>query len=182
MSEFSYLKLHPTRRLFLVFYAAGHTLDECCEKVPVAAMNGQEAHIGITRSTYEAWRKDEDFLRALNEIKDDPDWCHEHIVAPWMLAQDDLMQTMKALGHTVDPDRPWFGLSVKQRELLLNERGKLNREESQADRFLDFMDKLERMRERREITMQRALASIQVLPAPTSGVTIDAAPLSSESN
>jgi hypothetical protein len=115
---------------------------------------------GIAMQTYEHWKKtDPLFMECMANIKDDPDWCHEHIYGPWMLALDDLLQLEKALNIKVNEDRPWWGMTSKSRELLLNERGKLNRQDAgTADRFMAFLERQE----------QRKIREVKpvLLPAP----------------
>jgi hypothetical protein len=160
--SFSFRQLHPTRRLWLVYYAAGHTITECCQMVP--GVRGKDEP-GIRMQTYEEWRKNDPlFLACMANIDDDADWCHEHIYGPWMLALDDLLQLEKALNVKTDPDRPWWGMTSKSRELLLNERGKLNRQDGgTADRFIAF---IERQEERRRISEIKNANVPARLPAP----------------
>lgn len=158
---FSYVKMRPDRRLFLIYYATGRSVEEVLAEMPGA--NGEP---GLKRSTYDYWvASDKMFVDAMRSIEEDPDWCHDNIVVPVLLAEDDLAMIRRARGDLKDDDGSKIGFrgySVKQRELILNERRKLNRDESTADKFLSYMIKLEQKREARELQQQKQ----QALPAP----------------
>jgi hypothetical protein len=159
---FSFLHLTEQQRVFLLGFAAGLDVEAALAIIP----SPRTGEMGMGTSTYYQWLEKPVFKEAMDNIRNDPDWANDYIASPWALANDNLMLIQRMLGHKVVKDRPWAGLSAKQRELLLTERGKLSSDAQTQDRFLSFFEKLDRVAERRQKALAEAQPRITLLPNP----------------
>lgn len=107
-----FLKLNHRQLAFLAARAAGLDTSEACQRYKISIR------------TVDGWRADNEVFKQIETtMKDDPEWFHDNVANPLLLAASD-MQDFEYLFEL--NGRQYKGMGGKARELRLMEMQKIN--------------------------------------------------------